>query len=60
MVVNNSESLVVLEGTVDEIIRRIVLQRYKQNDYNKLQTAKQCGVSLKTLYNWLKKWQMQN
>ena len=42
--------------TVDEVIRRYVLARLKANGGSKRVTAEQCGVALKTLYNWLGRW----
>jgi len=43
--------------TVDEVIRRYVLARLKANGGSKRATAAECGVALKTLYNWLQRWQ---
>ncbi len=42
--------------TVDEVVRRYVLARLAENAGNKVKTAAECGISLKTLYNWLAKW----
>ena len=42
--------------TVDEVIRRYVLARLTANGGNKVVTAAECGVAVKTIYNWLARW----
>ncbi len=44
--------------TVDEVVRRYVLARLRANGGHKAKTAAECGVSLKTIYNWLERWRV--
>ncbi len=43
--------------TIAEVTRRYTLARLKANDGDKTTTAKELGISLKTLYNWLNRWE---
>lgn len=42
--------------TVDEVTREYAKVVYEANNRNKVKTATDLGISLKTLYNWLAKW----
>jgi len=42
--------------TVDEVVRKHVFRVLKGVKHDKKQAAKELGIGLKTLYNWLHKW----
>jgi len=45
--------------TLKELEKRYVMFVLRKNDGDKDKTAKDLGITLKTLYNWLNKWRMR-
>lgn len=42
--------------TVDEVVRKHVMKVLKAKKHDKKTAAKELGIGLKTLYNWLNTW----
>lgn len=50
------QPVVPIGMTVDEVTRRLILRTLEATDYNRTRAASLLGISIKTIYNKLKRW----